>query len=351
MPWTRPSLDTLIDQSLSDIDGGVPGADSRLPVSNFTVLGMAAAGLADGLHGHLQLLAEDLDWTNPASALVARRAAMVGLYPRPAKAASGRIRITGLPGATVPADTRWQRSDGAVYVTVTPVTLTGGAAVADITASLAGSAATLISGGRLTLVNPVAGIASTAEVQATGLIAGTEAESVASLHTRFLEYWADTASGTGPYVTLAKQVPGVTRAWEYEHEMGLGTITVRFVMDGKGGTPIPTEAEAALVLDHINAHRPPGPAGVFVVGPVPDPVALTLAISPDSPALRTAISEEINDFLRREGAPGAPTIKSRLSEVISSVPGEFKHRLGLSSDITRVWNRIAVPGPITWEAY
>lgn len=351
MPFSRPSLDDLVDQALSDIDADVEGADGRQPASNLNVMGIVTAGQADGLHGHLQLLREDIDWSNPDSELVERRAAMVGIFPNPASQAYRVVKFLGASGTAIAKDVRLARADGTEYVTDEAAVIAGGQALVRVVAVEPGAAGNVAAGVKLTLVNAVPGLQSVAEVQATGQVAGSDAETRQQLHARFMEYWPSTEEGAGPYVKLAKQVAGVTRAWEYEHEMGLGTVTVRFVMDGKADTIIPTEAEIALVDAHVQANRPPGGGGVYVVAPIPDPVALTLAISPDTTELRAAVEAEIADYHRREAEPGDPTIPSRISEVISSVPGEFKHRLSLTSDVNRPFNKIAVPGPITWEAY
>lgn len=348
MPFARPSLDDLIDQALGDVDAVVDGADARQPASNLNVMGIVTAGQADGLHGHLERLADDLDWSNPDSELVERRAAMVGIFPKPASQAYRTVKMLGVTGTPIDKDLRLARADGVEYVTDEAAVIVGGQALVRAVAVVPGAGGNMAAGVKLTMINTVPGLQSVAEVQASGQVAGSDAETRQQVHARFLEYWRE---DVGPYVKLIRQVAGVTRAWEYEHEMGLGTVTIRFVMDGKADTIIPTEAEVALANAHVQANRPPGGGGVYVVAPIPDPVALTLAISPDSPELRAAVEMEIADYHRREAEPGDPTIPSRLSEVISSVVGEFKHRLSLTSDVNRPFNKLAVPGPITWEAY
>lgn len=352
MPFARPTLDELVEQALADIDANADGADARQAASNLNVLGIVMAGLGDGFHGHLQLLREDIDWSNPDSELVERRAVMVNVYPKAASQAERRVKFVGVNGSPIEAGTRLKRADGAEYETDETGEIAGGQALVRVVALEPGAAGNVAAGVKLTLASAVPGVQSQAEVQAEGQVAGTDAETRRPLHARFLEYWRSTEEGAGPYVKLAKQVAGVTRAWEYEHEMGLGTMTVRFVMDGKADTNIPTEAEIAAVDAHLQANRSGGMPGLYVVAPIADPVALTLAISPDTPELRVAVEAEIIDFLHREAEPGDPTILSRISEVISSVPGEFKHRIPVpAADISRAYNQIATPGTITWVAY
>jgi uncharacterized phage protein gp47/JayE len=352
MPFARPTLDELVEQSLGDIDANVDGADARQVASNLSVMGIVTAGHADGLHGHLQLLREDIDWANPDSELVERRAGMVGLYTKAAALAYRIVKFTGTRIEPIDAGTRLKRADGAEYETTEAGVIAAGQALVTVVAVEPGAAGNVATGVKLTLVNGLTGVQSQAEVQAEGQIAGADAESRRQLHGRFMDYWRSTEEGAGPYAKLAKTFPGVTRAWEYENEMGLGTVTVRFVMDGKADTIIPDAAEVASLDAYMQANRPAGMPGLYIVAPIPDPVPLTLAISPDSAQLRIDVEAEIADFHRREVEPGDPTILSRISEVISSVPGEFKHKLTVpADDVSRASNQIAVPGTITWAAY
>ena len=68
---------------------------------------------------------------------------------------------------------------------------------------------------------------------AGGLAAGSDAETDESLRARVLRRIQKPPQGGAgyDYVAWALEVPGVTRAWVYPAEMGLGTVTVRFVRD------------------------------------------------------------------------------------------------------------------------
>ena len=53
------------------------------------------------------------------------------------------------------------------------------------------------------------------------------------------------------YVKWALETPGMaaggaTRAWVFPQELGIGTVTVRFVMDDKPSTIIPYAADVAM---------------------------------------------------------------------------------------------------------
>lgn len=352
MTFPRPGLADLIAQGVADIDAHLPESDPRLPVSNLNVMAMVVAGAADGLHGHLAWLVDQVVWTESRNEYLERWASLVGKHRKQAETAIGTAVFPAAPGAVLVTGARMQRGDGIEYEATADGVAVGGTVTVPVAAVLAGVAGNAPAGVKLQLVNAWAGITSSGLVGEDGIAAGADAETNDQLRDRFLGYWRDNAERDGPYAALAMDVPGVTRAWEYSNEMGLGTVTVRFAMDGKPDTAIPTGIEVDEVDAWLQAKRPPGMPGLYVVAPIADPVDLTLAISPDTPANRAAVEAEVKDFIRRESEPGDPTIMSRLSEAISSASGEYKHRLvSPAADVNHAYNALAAPGVITWVAY
>lgn len=354
MSWPRLTLDELIEQSLADIDANLDDADPRLPVSILSVLAIVTSGQTDGLYGYIARIARQIPWVDADSDTLERWASLVGSKKKKATAAGGTVAVSkSTPGARVPVDTVLQRADGVDYIVTAEATVgADGAAAVTVAALDPGSAGNAAAGVKLAPGETLAGIVSPLVVGADGLTGGVNVESDESLLERFLEYWKAAEELDGPYARLAKKVAGVTRAWEYGQEMGLGTITVRFVMDAKPDTIIPTEAEITTVEAYMQTYRPPGSKALYVVAPVPDPLDITLAVSPDTSAVRAAIEAEVDDFVKREHEPGDPTILSRLSEAISAADGEYAHRLiSPTETVTRAAYQIAVPGTITWEAF
>lgn len=80
------------------------------------------------------------------------------------------------------------------------------------------------------------------------------------------------------YEQWALEVPGVTRAFVTQ-EMGRGTVTVRFMMDGTYPDGVPKDGDRQAVAAHIETVRPVT-ADVYVVLPVADPLNLRLRITP-----------------------------------------------------------------------
>lgn len=352
MTFPRPSLDKLIEQGVADIDGHLPESDPRLPVSNLNVMAFVVGGVADGLHGHIDWLVDQVVWVSSRNEYLDRWASLVGKYRKQAVAAIGTATFPAGAGAALPEGTRMQRGDGVEYEATADGVAAGDSVTVPVAAVEAGVAGNAAAGVKLQLVTTVSGVTSVGVVATGGISAGADGELNDGLRDRFLGYWRDAAERDGPYAALARDVPGVTRAWEYSHEMGLGTVTVRFAMDGKPDTAIPTGIEVAEVDAWLQAKRPPGMPGLYVVAPIADPVDITLAISPDTPATRAAVEAEIADFIRREAEPGDPTIVSRLAEAISSASGEYKHRLvSPAADVNHAYTAMAVPGTVTWVVY
>lgn len=354
MTYARDDLTTLIDTALADIDGALQDTDARLPVSILSVLALVTSGQCDGLYGYIDYIAGQIPWPDAEDEVLDRWASIPFVTRKQAQAATGTVLASQcVAGRVIPADTVLRRQDGVEYVvTVETVIAADGTAQVPVAALDPGLAGNAGAGVKLALTETLAGIVSPLVVGTAGLTGGTEKEEDAALCGRMMDYWRSAEEGAGPYVKLAMKVAGVTRAWEYEHEMGLGTMTIRFVMDGKADTIIPTEAEVETVNAYVQANRPPGGGGVYVTAPIPDPLDLTLAVEPATETVKAAIWAEVVDFIKREHDCGDPTFLSRLSEVISAAGGEYKHKIvSPTEDISRAGNQICVPGTITWVAY
>jgi uncharacterized phage protein gp47/JayE len=161
-----------------------------------------------------------------------------------------------------------------------------------------------------------------------GATGGTDQENIEALRARVLEKRAADPSGgnLGDYVIKAKEVAGVTRAWAYENLMGPGTVTVRFVMDGKNNTIIPDDTEIKAVFDHIENWRP-GTAQVFVVAPKLLPVGIVIgSLEPDTEAVRENIKKNLATVLFKNN-PGQLVRKNDLDSAITAAEGEEDHIL------------------------
>ena len=364
MSQETPKLSTLRKQVRGDVQALLPGADTLLSQSNLRVMSDVQAALVYGLYGALEWQRRQLFADTAEGEFLERRAEMMGLARKAATTSSGSITISGLSGATLAEGAELQAGNGVVVATDALVAVGGGgtASVA-VTAREAGAAANLDEGVTFSLVTAVAGIDAEATVDAPGLAGGADEESDDDLRGRVLLRMRETPQGGAAldYSQWALEVAGVTRAWVSPKEMGLGTTTVRFMMDNvraaENGIPQGDDASDYIagsgdqqdVYDHIDALRP-CQGVLFVVAPVPVALDLTITgLSPDSAAVRAAIEASVRDMLVRDAVPGGTIRHSRIVEAISVAAGESYHKLTAPvDDVAHSTGEIAVPGDITY---
>lgn len=349
MSFERPTLLTLINRAIADIETRLSGADARLRRSFENVIARVVAGAAHSLHGHLVYLARQVFPDTAESVYLRRWASVWGVAPKDPAKAGGPLTITGVATTVVPAGTAWTRGDGAEFVTTTDNTIGGGGSVvATLEASEAGADGNTDTGTTLSIVTPIA------DVDSSGISGeienGTDAELDADLLVRLLLRIRTPPTGGGPedYVKWALEVSGVTRAWEFPAEYGLGTVTIRFMVDGEVD-PIPNSAKVAEVDTYIET-KAPITAGVYTIAPVATPLNPEISITPDTAAVRTAVEAELEALLIREAAPGATLYLSQINEAISIASGETDHTLvSPVADVTHITGKIPTLGTITWS--
>ena len=351
MPFQRPDLPTLIERAQADIESRLPGADARLRRTLLGVLARMHAGSVHGLYGYLDWLSRQLMIDTADAEYLARWASIWGVSRKPATAAEGQVTFAGSDGNVIPAGTALQRADGVEYTTDLDATIASGTATVAVTASQAGEAGNAAGGTALTLVSPISGVDSTATVDSTGLTGGADTETDDSLRSRLLARIQMPPHGgaAADYVTWALEVSGVTRAWVYPGELGIGTVTVRFMMDDTYADGIPQASDVQAVQDHVDALRPVT-ADVTVVAPVAVPLDFTIKLTPNTSSVQTAVQTELEDLLRREAEPGGTILLSHIREAISIADGETDHVLvAPTADVTHNTGEIAVMGAITWQ--
>jgi uncharacterized phage protein gp47/JayE len=356
MPFARPSLTTLIERAVTDIESHLPGADARLCRSNLNVLARVSAASAHGLYGYLDYLARQI-LPDTAEAEILERHASIWLDTGrlPAAAAYGQVTVSGAEGVVVAAGTVFKRADGARFVAVLEATISDGAATLAVAAAQSGQSGNTPAGLVLRLDSPIAGVNSQAVVTVGAISGGADVESDESLRARLLERIRQPPMGGAAhdYVTWAREVPGVTRAWVSPLQMGDGTVVLRFVRDNDDDM-IPDADEVAAVQAWIDARRPVT-AHLFVVAPVPVPIHFDLELVPATQPIKAAVEAGLRDLLLREAAPedGAGEgriLVSHLREAISTAAGEHDHTLfSPAGNVTLAIGQMAVFGSITWR--
>lgn len=349
MSFLRPDLEALVQRIQADFVRHLALKTPILRRSMVAVLSRVFAGAAHGLHGHLAWAAKQMFPDVSDVDYLERQAAMYGIARRAAGFATGPVRFTGTNGTAIPLGTLVQRADGQQYRTTAAGTVASGTATITVLAVTAGVAGNAAANDAVSLVSPIAGVATNALVWTGGLVSGIDAESDASLRERLLSRLREPPLGgaAGDYVNWARAVPGITRAWVYPLELGPGTVTVRVVNDDADPI-IPGSGKIAEVAAYIDARRP-ATASVTVVAPVAVPLDFTIELTPDTTAVRNAVALELRDLLRRDAVPGGPILLSRIREAVSVAAGESDNAVAApSGNVTHSTGQIAVMGTITW---
>lgn len=350
MPFSRPSLSDIFNRIRAGILSRL--TNEQLRRSDAEVYGKVMAGASHELHGHLQYIASQVIY-DTAEAEILDRWASIWLKTKRLQTvpAAGPLLITGINGSVIPEGTVFVRNDGVEYQTNSDVTIASGSATATVTALTAGQIGNALENTELNLSNPITGVVSNALVADGGLVGGTDQEDDSSLRARLRARIQQPPHGGADYdyINWALEVPGVTRAWVYPNELGLGTVTLRFVRDNDLPTIIPDSSEVETVQEYIDLLRPVT-AALTVVAPTPVELDFNIALTPNTEVVKAAVEAELRDLLRREAEPNGTILISRIREAISIAAGEQNYVMtDPVADVTHDVNEIAVMGTITWS--
>lgn len=364
MSLTRQSLAELARNAEAELQ--LAGADDALRRNLFTPLARAVAGGIHGLYGHQDWIARQLfpeSCDDDTLLNVHAPFWLPGDGRKAASAAAGSIVLTGNPGKATGSSDTLSRSDGMLYA------LTGGGVIgadgqllASVVCLTPGQNGNTEPGGKLTLVNPIAGINGEAIVQSPGLSGGADIEDIERLRARVVNVRSNGAQvgRASDWELWALEVPGVTRAWAAPKLMGAGSITVFFMRDGDAD-PYPDSNEQATVRAHLEATGTPW-GEIFAASTTRKPVDMSIRLLPDNADSRAAVSRALTALLQREAAPvmrdkgqtvlpatGVTIPRSHISEAISAAAGEYDHSLIVpATDVVCLPGEMAELGVITW---
>lgn len=361
MSFTRPTLSELVTRVEGDFRTGL-GLAVLLRRSFEKVAARTLAGLAHSLFGFMVYVEKQAFPDTAEDEYLDRWAAIWGIARQEATFAEFTASVTGTADTVIPAGRTYRRSDGKEYVTQAEVTLPGSI---DLVAVESGSASEVEVGDVVSILSPIAGL----DANATVTVVTTEpedAEDDASMRDRLLDRIQNPPSGGAPndYLQWALAVPGITRAWVGPQALGPGTVVVYVVSDDED--PItPSGAKIDEVADAIEEVRPVT-ANVSVTPPVLLPLDMTISIKPNTLAVKAAIEAELKDMLLRDAAlagsyksPGVThtgtILLSRLNEAISIAAGEEDHSIdeingdATPGNITPDDGELITLGEITWQ--
>jgi uncharacterized phage protein gp47/JayE len=313
----------LRDDWEAEVIANFPDAKPKLVVSFFRILGKAHALLLHGLYLFLNNLGNQIFVTLASDEFLDRHGSEYGVTRKPALAAVGNTTATGTNTTAIPTGTRLQDNSGQLYEVVTGQVIAAGSALLPIRALSFGAATNQPAGTTLTFVTPIAGVSTDTTVDGSGLIGGADRESDDSLRQRILfkKRNPSQSGSASDYVTWAKSVADVTRAFVFPKEDGLGTVRVRFMMDDKYSDGIPSAGDVTVVDAFIDPLKP-AQVGLTVSAPVAQVLVVDVAIKPNNSDTQTAVTNSVQDMVLRDAVPGGSITISKIRQAISNAVGE-----------------------------
>lgn len=360
MGFSRPALSELIDRALADIDARIEGADALMRRAVLRVLGMVHALAVHGLYGHQAYLARQILVDQADGEHLVRHASLWSTARLTGSAASGPVVCTGSEGAEISAGALALRGDGVEYAVQSTEVISGGEATVTFESTEVAADANAVAGVVLTFVSPAAGVDATATVDTGGLIGGSDPELDESLRARTQARIRNPPRGghESDFVAWALEVAGTTRAWAFGRLPDIGQVTVLFVQDADPVSILPDAGELTAMETHLNGHAHPetgqtvgrnATVEMIVAAPTLTPQAYTIAVTPDTAAVRAAVEAELDDLHLREAAPGGTLYLSRIREAVSRAAGEFNNVVSVpSADVVAGAMVLLIRGTVTF---
>ena len=250
-----------------------------------------------------------------------------GLTRKPAAAASDTISGSGTAGAWLTKGTQLQSTAGLLYSVEADVQVSAsGSITARVTALNACTAYNLPANATLTLTASVNGIGGTFSAPA-GIGGGTNTETDAQAIYRLVQRLSYEPMGGAPhdYARWAMKCPGVTRAWGVRNPSGPTSAGVMIMCDDNVDG-LPTAGQIQTVYDYIRDPDRGPPDELFVFAPTLVKVNPSIDLTPDTTAIRAAVTTELQDLFFREAQTGYAMPHSHLIEAVSIATGEHTHQ-------------------------
>lgn len=360
--FSVPTLPTIISRIRADLNAYL---GTTRALVRWTLEYALAPALAYAVSALYRYAANRADATMPDLATgddLDRHLEIWGIARTAATKATGTAALTGGAGLVVPAGTILVREDGWRYTTTADCTLVGGAGLASLESVNAGVDGNADHATVVTLETPIAGVDSQGYLwgAATG---GADEQTDDSVRAELLQYIRERPQGgaDADYVSWVLETPGVpaTDAWIVPWGNGAGSVVVYFAVEWDGVNPtsiVPTAPQVAAVQAYLtDPSRKPVTADVTVVAIAAYQVLATIAVLPNTAAVKAAVVASLDAMFLREADAGATIKNSVFRAAISAAAGETSHVLssiigdgtGLS-DITLTASQVAVRGVITW---
>ncbi|WP_020594106.1 baseplate J/gp47 family protein [Kiloniella laminariae] len=347
--FSRKSYPEIVSRVKGDLIGSVPGADSLAELGGMSGIAQLIARSEHDLGAHLAYIARH------AMPLFAEGVGLddwgaLFLIPRlEATRASGVVSFPAEAGSVIGVDVTLRSDSGVLYKPLSAGAEAGGYIQLSVRAIEPGKAGNLVSGRKVRLISPVAGVESSGEVITGGLVGGADREldGGAGVYEHYrarvmARIQRPPAGGNAfDYERWAREVAGVTDAWAVPEAYGAGSVQIIFVMDEvraefagvPQGDPGPVySGDLKSVYDYVMGgaarNRAPVGARVFIDVPVLQPIDVEIAgLEPASLEVKTAIEAELKDLMQRNRTPGKLISFSWIDEAVSVATGERRHKI------------------------
>lgn len=350
-----PSLNALRERMANDLQLRMQQAgiavDATQPGNGYFELVNVLAGSAYSLWGAADHIANQQLIESMDDVTAQKVGAEYGITRQAATFATGSVSLVATANVAVEQSTLFQSETGQLYRLDAQQNISAGQSqTASLTAVDAGFAANLSAGQVLNLVSPIAGLQSETNV-VVAIAGGSDIEPIERYKSRIIERKQAPPLGgaRNDYIGWAKAAhPDVTRAWVFEHENGVGSVTVRVVTENLP-EPIASAAVVTAVNNYIDDVRPAGLRSLSVEAPTAVPVNITFSLlEPNTVAVQEAIRAELQDLLFKEGGPDSTLLLSHIRESISRAAGEQNFAISLNADLSFAVDEYPVLGSIVF---
>lgn len=361
MPFTKPTLSTILSRMRTDLQAKLPEAGTWLRNSLMDIFITVVAGSHYLMYDFLEWCKKQLFISTAEAEYLEIQGNEYGILRNYGVKATGVVTMTGSIGSTVPAGTVLQSSLGQLYKTDSAGTFSSTSMNVAITANAVGSEYNQTAGSGLSFVSPIVGV-NTDVTTALGITGGTDVESDESYRNKILLRKKQPPHGgtEADYVSWAKEVPGVTRAWSFPQLYGPGTIGVAFVRDGDDPI-IPTPADIAEVREYIVGHIDAGTGktigcpvtaepGLIMIDLEALTVNFSIKVSPFNSSVTASMLDRLDELMYERGGPGQEITISQMYEAITGSVGEDKSEIvSPTGNVVANYKQIPILGTVTIE--
>lgn len=301
MAVERPTLEAIITRVVNDIDSTNPDLLVKVTQSPMNVFARATAGLSHGMYGYADFLFAMSLPTKARGAYLDRWGELLGLIRKqPTKARPVGRFVTATSGDAATGDTL-RRGDGVIYEVMGDTAIVAPYTDVTLIAVDAGSGGSVLDGAALTISPALTSIDTAVVIQ--GDAEGEDVETDAAYLVRILARLQNPPQGgsEADYIAWARAVAGVGDAWVLSANPPF--VDVRVITNN----PADLVPDAQLILDvqtYLDTRRQVTAIVVVAAAAVFTQNVVISGLTPDTPAMKTAIEASLEDFY------GAPPIRN-----------------------------------------